>query len=293
MKTLNKEEFVKFLKIISITLDKAKIKHEIPFCHIDKQEWKNITIIIPDIITDFDLIKILNITESTVKNAIMYTKMDDFDVRFIKASDKLWSYTHYYYSWDILNILMHVLAKKYSMSYDRTGLYYKYADRKILITTNLQDIFEFFDLPFHLITNGFATDYVIFSFIEAATYFDSESFTLDNFKKIDYYYENNKQYYINFIDHKPNLFVNEIPHEEQIGTIDAFFPKANFFEKLTRIELKSEFPNLKEKKIKPNIDVLLNKEKQIKEFKKKRKINLSKYFKKKDNPGNDDFNISN
>jgi len=296
LKTLQKKEFVKFLKIISHALDTAEIKHDIPFCHIDKETWNYINIIIPDFISTYDLMKILNTNQIKEKKAIIYATIDDFDVRFIKTSENLWQYTFYFYAWDIIHILMNVLTSRFSMSYTRTGLYYNYGDKQIFLTKNLQDIFEYFDLPFHMITKGFATDFVMFSFIEAAKYFNSNSFNHKKFSELDKYYENNKKYYEEFLEHMPTL-ENELDSmEEQIAYIDAYFPKANFFQKLTRFQLKEKYPNLKDgEKIfkEKDINTILNdKEKQIKELKKKKKINLSKYFKKKDKPGNDEFSIS-
>lgn len=290
MKQLEKKDFLKFLQIISISLDKAEIKHEIPFCHIDKVEWNYINVIIPDFITEYDLIKMLNISFSKEKEGIIYTIIDDFDVRFIKTSDRLWSYTHYYYSWDILHILMNVLVKTFSLSYERTGLYYMYGNKKIKITTNLKDIFEFFELPFHMITIGIPTDYVMFSFIESSPFFESKLFNLETFQKYDSYYDNNLNYYNSFIKHKPDIEITKMEIKDQIGLLDAYFPKSDFFQKLTKIQLKEEFPQLKETDpiFKPNINTLLNnKEKEVINEKKKKKINLSKYFKKKSDTPDD------
>jgi len=289
MKILEKKEFIKFLKIISINLDKAEIKHEIPFCHIDKVEWNYINIIIPDIITQYDLVKILNMGETHEKYSIIYAKINDFDVRFIKTPEKLWSYTHYYYSWDILHVLMNVLVKTFKMSYDRTGLYYAYKDKKIKLTTNLKNIFGFFDLPFHLITNGFPTDYTIFSFIESSTYFNTKDFNMDVFKKLDYYFINNQKYYENFLEHMPGVEITEMSIEEMVVNIDAYFPESNFLEKLSKIKLREAFPNLKEKDI---IFSAKKKERQNpkKEKNKNKKINLKKYFNfKKKDISNDDI----
>lgn len=296
MKTLEKKEFVKFLKIISHNLNQAEIKHEIPFCHIDKQTWNYINIIIPDFITTYDITKILNTNNIKEKSGIIYTVIDDFDVRFIKSSEDLWSYSFYFYAWDTLHILMNVLTSRYSMSYTRTGLYYNYGQKKIFLTKNLKDVFDFFDLPFHMITNGFATDYVMFSYIETAKYFNSEDFTLDKLKKLDYYFDNNKDYYDDFIKHIPEIVHELDPLEDQIGLIDAFFHDSNFFQKLTRIQLKEEFPKLKDNDPifveKKSIDTLLNdKTKELNNLKKKKKINLGKYFKKKDDPGNADYRL--
>ena len=184
---------------------------------------------------------------------------------------------------------MNILVKTFNLSYERTGLYYMYGSKKIKLTTNLKDIFDFFELPFQMVTNGFPTDYVMYSFIESSPYFESKDYNLDNFKKHDSYYENNISYYNDFIKHKPDIEITHLDIKEQIALIDAFFPKSSFFQKLTKIQLKEEFPNLKEtdKIFNPNTETLLNnKEKEVINEKKKRKINLSKYFKKK--PDNND-----
>lgn len=293
MKTLNKQDFVKFLKIISVTLDKADIKHEIPFCHIDKMEWNYINIIIPDFISDFDLMKILNVNQAKEKNGIIYTIVDDFDVRFIKSNEKVWSYSLYYYSWDIIHILINILTDQFSMIYTKTGLYYKYGeDKNILLSTNLKDVFDFLDLPFHMITNGFPTEYVMYNFIESSTYFNADDFTLEKFKEIDNYYEHNIKYYENLIAHKPDIEIIKATIEEQIAIIDAFFPESNFVKKLTKIQMLENYPNLKEKDNifieKKSVDSLIkDKAEKIQKNKLKKKINLSNIFNKNydnDNP---------
>jgi len=294
LKTLKKKDFVTYLQSISVALDKAEIKHEIPFCHIDKESWNYINIIIPDFISSFDLVKIINMSEYKEKEGIIYSKVDDFDVRFIKASDNLWQYSFYYYSWDILHNLIDTLVSSFSMTYTRLGLFYEYKKMNILITTNLKDIFEFLDLPFHLITNGFATDYVMYSFVEAAEFFNIDLFNMEVFKK-DYYFLNNQLYYKEFLNHAPDVRTDENKTiEEKIALIGAFFPKSNFIEKLYRIQMKDELDvdfTKKSRAQKINRNILEEKEKELKIQKKKKKIDLSKWFKTKDS-GNDDFSIS-
>jgi len=240
MKQLEKKHFLKFLHTISTTLDESNIKHDIPYCHIDKNKWNYINIIISDNITDNELFNNFDIIFLKKIDNIIYTKIDDFDIRFIKTADKLWLYTFYYYSWDILHILMNTLVKVFNLSYDNTGLYYIYENEKIKLTNNLQDIFDFFELPFQMIINGFPTYHTIFSFIETSPYFETNLFSLKNFKKYDNYYENNINYYINFIKHKPNKETIKIKIENQISQINAYFKKANLFEKLLKIQLNNK-----------------------------------------------------
>lgn len=289
MKTLNKPEFLKFLQTISKILDDEEIKHEIPFCHINKIEFNYINIIIPDYLEIFDIVKILNTSEIKEKTGIIYSVIDDFDIRFIKTSEKLWIYTLYYYSWDILHILVNILALNFNLNYTRVGLNYIYNNKIIKLSKNLKDIFDFFELPFHMITTGFPTDYIIFEFIESSEFFNSENFTLEKFKELDYYYENNKKYYQKFIEHMPENKSNSITIQDQLTFIDICFKDAKFLEKLSKIKLKENYPNLKDvkkefindQKTSKNLinDLLEKKKKNIKQSK---KINLNNIYKNKD-----------
>jgi len=285
MKILDKKDFIPFLKSLSDKLDKEEIEHEIPFCHIDKIEFNYISIIIPDHITNFDIGKLFNCSKINEKEAIIHTTIDDFSVDFIKTSTENWYYTLFYYSWNVIPVLMDILAfKSFNLRYTRTGLKYSYNTKIIDITKNMKDIFDFFELKFHMINNGFTSDYMIFEFIESSPFFNSEYFTIENFKKFDKKFDYNKQYYENFIQHKPDFEGEKKTIEEQVVYIDVCFPKAKFLEKLSRMQLKNEFPNLKDKDIiinpKSLEELKLEKEEEIK--KSRKKISLKNIISKKD-----------
>ena len=139
-----------------------------------------------------------------------------------------------------------------------------------------------------MITNGFPTDFVLFEYIESCPFFDYQPFTLENFKKYDPNYKLNKLYYETFIKHMPEIRSEKKTIDEQIVYIDVCFSDSKFLEKLSRIKMKEEFPNLKEKDIiiKPNIKSIEDlKEEKSQEIKNRKKINLNKIAKNKD----DDF----
>ena len=275
MKSLSKQQFVPFLKNISTILDGEEINHEIPFCHIDKMFFNHIDIIIPDYVASFDIGKLFNCSQIKEKKGIINTIIDDVTVNFIKTKETEWVYTFYYYSWNVLPVLLDVMAyKSFGLRYTRNGLKYKFEEKILDITQNMQLIFEFFDLKFHMLTSGFATDYVLFSFIESSSYFDYTYFDLEIFEEFDPSFNLNKHYYESFIQHMPRK-VNLV-EDEKIIIIDAYFPKSNFLEKLSKIQLMKENPDLKEKDIiikQKSIEQLKqDKEKEIKTNRKKIKF---------------------
>jgi len=284
MKTLNKKEFIKFLKEISDILDKENIQHELPFCHIDKQSFNHMYIIIPDHIATFDIGKLFTCNTIKEKEGIIYTNINDFNVNFVKSNSNDWYYTFWYYCWNILPVLVDILAfSSYALRYTRTGLKYEYKDKLIDVTKNMKDIFEFLELKFFMISNGFPTDYVIFEFIESSPYFDTNFFTMEVFQKFDRNFLLNKQYYEDFIKHKPEITGERKTLDEQILYIDSYFIGSNFLEKLSKIQAKIEFPDAKESPIiftPKTIEEL--KEEKSQELSKRKKINLKNIIKNKD-----------
>jgi len=295
MKTLHKKDFITFLKKISEELDKEEINHDIPYCHIDKIDFNHIYIIIPEHIAVFDIGKLFNCSTIKEKNGIISAVIDEFDVKFVKTKKSDWYYTFFYYCWNTLNVFVDTLAhKSFNLRYTRTGLKYQYGEKMIDISNNMRDIFDFLELPFYMVNNGFPTDYTIYSFIESSIHFDNGYFKMSEFAEKDPIFELNKKYYDDFLEHMPEKKNTEKKSiEEQISLIDAYFSESKFLEKLSRIQLKEEFPNLKDKDIKT-----LPKQKDIKELKadkeeqinKRKKISLKNITKTKDDDLN--FNIN-
>jgi hypothetical protein len=187
--------------------------------------------------------------------------------------------------------LVDILASEtFGLRYTRRGLKYQYNVKFVDISKNMMDIFDFLELKFHLIINGFPSEFVMFEFIEASPYFDSEYFTEENFKKYDPYYDFNKLYYNNLIKHKPEHSGEKKTLDEQIIYIDASFPTSKFLENLSKIQLKEEFPDLKEKPvfIRPNQKTIEELAEEKRKEAKTKKINLKNIVNKKD----DDFNFN-
>ena len=182
-------------------------------------------------------------------------------------------------------VLLDVLAKhSFNLRYTKNGLKYIYNNKTIDITKNMKDIFDFFELKFHMINNGFTSDYMIFNFIASSPFYNTEYFTMENFEKYDKNFKYNKLYYEKFIQHKPDIEGEKKTIEEQIVYIDVCFHSSKFLEKLSRIQLKDEFPKLKDKDIIINPKSLeeLKSEKEEEYKKSRKKINLRKIVDKTD-----------
>lgn len=288
-KTITKIDFIKFLKTITSELDKEEIKYDIPFCHINKPDFNHIHIIIPDHIPVFDINRIFNCTTIKEDAGIITSIINDFNVIFIKSSEQDWNLNFYYYSWNVLHILIDMIFyNSFNVRYNRIGLIYEYKDKKINISKNLSDIFEFINLPLHMVINGFPTEYIIFNYIYSSDYFDSQYFTINNFKKFDPNFELNESYYKEFIKYMPEIKYDKKPIDEQIVLLDAWFQKSKLLEKISRIQLKEDFPNFKESDFNINPKSLDTLKKEKEEQIRKRKINLKKSIKRKD----DDFNVN-
>jgi len=247
MKTLAKIQFLPFLKKISETLDKEEINHDIPFCHIDKMLFNQITIIIPDHIQSYNISELFQCEYIKEKEGIIKTIIDGIAIDFVKTKSEDWFYTFYYYCWDILHVLVDImLSKNFNLRYTRTGVKYNYKDKVIHVSKNMQEIFEFLDIPFHMINNGFPTDFVIFEFIESSPYFDSKHFTMENFEFYDPNFNLNKLYYENLLKHIPEVSIENFLEDEQIFLIDVYFKDSKFLERLSKIQAKEDFPNFKD-----------------------------------------------
>lgn len=291
MTNKTKKEFIIFLKKISNILDKEEIEHEIPYCHIDKSEFNHVFIVVPDNLTKFDIVNYFNCIDIKENNEIIEANIEDFIVFFVKTIKQDWAYTFYYYSWNIIPVLIDILSKEsFDLRYTVSGLKYEYKSKKIDITKNMADIFDFLELNFSMIIKGFTSDFMIYSYIKSSLFYDSKYFTMENFKKYDLYFEFNKKYYEDFIKYNiSECYCEQQTTDEKINYIDASFPKSNFLETLSRIQLKEEFPNLKEK-IPDKIDnkIIIPDKIDNKIDNKIKKINIKKIIENKD----DDFGFN-
>jgi len=275
---MKKDKFIKILKNVSETLEKEEIKYDIPFSYINRDEFEEISIIIPDHVAIYDITRMFNVIDIKEKSGIISVMIDDIMFDFVKTSEMNWWFTFFYYSWDITHILVDILLfENFNLKYENVGMKFHYKEKVIPITKNLFEIFDFLELKFFMINKGFPTLESIFMFIESSPYFNSEDFTMENFEIYDKNFKYNKQMYEKLIKHKPDTTIVKKTNEEKIVYIDVCFPSIKFLEKIYKTELKAEYPGLKEITIKPDVEKVI-----VEEKIKRKKIKLGSY--RKDDP---------
>lgn len=236
MKTLNKKDFLNILKNVSENLDKFEIQHEIPYCHSDKDSYNYINIIIPDTIDTNNLIYNLDISNHENYKNIFTGEIDNFRFNFIKSPMDYFYQTFYYYCWNFYPYLIKCLIKPLNLEYDSYGLHYFYNKKKITLTKNLQEIFDFLNIDFKEIYGiNVPTKKLLYQTIIDSFYFDSDSFNKKIFKEIDPMFKYNEKYYKEFLSIIP-LQENKIKENEIINILDDYFK--DFYEKITKIKTK-------------------------------------------------------
>lgn len=228
MKILEKQEFIQFLKKISTTLEENDIKHDIPYCHIDKIEFNMIHVIIPDVVNIFEIREIFICDSLIEKNNIIVAKIDGVLINFVKSDNVNWNYKFYYYCWNILPVLLDIMiSKSFNLNYTKDGLIYNIGGHKTIISNNLKSIFEFLELKFHMITTGFPTDYVVYNYIQSSIYFNKDYYNIEEFEKYDDNFEYNKHYYVEFLTIIPNIKNEKLCEDEQLNYVESYFNVSN------------------------------------------------------------------
>ena len=196
MNTLSKPEFLIILKEIINKLEKENINYEIPLCHIDKNTFNYIDIIVPDNIDAVTFANILDISIYKNEKDRIYFEYNNFRINLIKINTTELKQTFHYYSWNILHVLINIMVDNLSMIYTPNGLKYIFEEKHIFINKNLQKIFDFMDMEFKNVY-GINIPYInqIFKEITNSSFFNYNLFNRKSFEKYDPMYKYNKDYY--------------------------------------------------------------------------------------------------
>jgi hypothetical protein len=154
-----------------------------------------------------------------------------------------------YFSYDPLGNAMGKTFHKLNLSYGWDGLKFKYRNfngrnsHDIIITKDPRKIFEFGGYNYDRYLSGFETIEEIFDFIIAGKYFNSEVFKMENLNHIDRKRNRKRKSYHAFLEYIENN--NQLNSENDYifrdklfysSIINGFFPEANFFEQLEKLD---------------------------------------------------------
>jgi hypothetical protein len=196
MKTLNKKDFLQLLKLVSDVLDSNNIQYEIPFCHLDKETFNYIDIIIPDVTDTSDLIYQLNISDYNEENNVFSGYIDGFLFNFVKVPLDYLYQGFYHYCFNFFPTLIKALVKPLGLDYDIYGLHYIInGNKRITLSKNLQNILDFLNIDFRTVYGiNIPNKSQLFQLVIDSYYFNSESFDKSYLKEIDSMYKANEKY---------------------------------------------------------------------------------------------------
>lgn len=166
-----------------------------------------------------------------------------FQVDFIPIPTVKWDTALVYFSYDPLGNIMGKTYHKFNLSYGWEGLYYKFRNFKgtnsqdILISNDIEKIFDFGGYDYERYLKGFDNLEDIFKFCIAGKYFDSEMFKMENLKSIDKKKNCKRGSYHLFLNYLKDNGINVSYQFNQdkadyIPMIDKFFPDAHLVEQL-------------------------------------------------------------
>jgi hypothetical protein len=244
MRTLEKPEFLKLLKEVSMKLDANSIRNEIPFVHKDKMNYDFIKILIPQE-TDIDIIStIFDGNSYVLKEQYIDFVYKDFRIVFIRTPENEFLTTFFYYSWDILPTLMNVMFNKFGLDLQPKGLRYVVDEKTFFVSDKLKYMLDFLDLNSNeYFVKGFSNLFQVVSFISVSKYFNYEIFMDYSISEKDYFYKEKKVQYnyalslfkkfdeVSFkgFEYSQNL-------DDYILNIHEMFPNCNFLENVLKLK---------------------------------------------------------
>jgi hypothetical protein len=282
MKSIKKREFIEILKLVSDILESNDIDYEIPYCFLDKDTFNYQDIIVPNTIDTSNLIMNLNIADYQDSLDVFSGDIEDFRFNFIKVPLDYKFNAFYHYCWNFYPILIKAIFHNLGLVYDYYGLHYMVNNtKKITLSKNLQDIMEFLDIDFKSIYGINIPDKrQLYQVVIDSYYFSFDAFEINKLKELDPMYKQNEKYYTEFKSIMPHNKL-EVDRREMINIYDEYF-NSGLIEKLSKIQLKGDFPEVRQlkedlKKVVSKDDIGIVKEeaekrKKVIEAKKKIKI---------------------
>lgn len=239
---LEKPELIKILKEVTTKLESKSIRYEIPFMYKEKTLYDYIRIVIPQETDASVLQEMLSSAQFELKGRFINFYYKDFRIVFIRATETEFFTTFFYYSWDIIPILMNVMFNKLGMDLTPSGLRYIGCANSFIISSNIRHIIEFLDLDFeHYMKKGFNNLFDEVSFITTSPYFNPKIFKEHTLNKNDFFINENLpmfEYALNQINNFNTIdfigYVYEKDLDSYLMDIDTMFPDSKFIENVTR-----------------------------------------------------------
>lgn len=235
------KEVPDFLKSILVHIDYKlrtnDVNFEIPFVYKNKKDFDHLKVIVPNYFTPQQLCEIIEGDEFKGSKDFVDVIYKNFRIVFILVPENSIPITFWYYSWDILPILMSILFDKFGLSLTKDGLKLK-SKGNFLLSTKIDEIVEFLGLNFKQYRNGFFTLENEVNFLMNSPSFNADLFFDYVLDPKDYFYKENLELYKKCLEifepfkGAPGNFKFAENTDEYLPFIVEYFQESGIMEKL-------------------------------------------------------------
>lgn len=170
--------------------------------------------------------------DEMVRNGDLFSfNFNELQVDLIFTPEKNWETSKIFFEWGDLGNLMgkiinnygHIRDKGFSLKYGYDGLKVKILhdgkSRKVYLSKNSEDVFNFLGLSFDRWKEGFYNIEEVFEYVIDSPYFDPDSFQWENLSSINKHRNKRRPNYQKFLDYIEPLNNSAYPWDESVDYI--------------------------------------------------------------------------
>lgn len=224
-------------KIDSI-LTNNDVEYVIPFVFKKDNDFKKLKIIISNLYTPQQICDMLDAEEFKSDREFVDIYFNDVKLTFILTPVENFTISFWYYSWDIMTILMNVLLDGFGIRFDKDGLKYIYKGN-YLLTKKIDEIIEFMGLNFNQYKSGFFTLENEIDYIMNSPSFNADLYYNYQLNPKDHFYEENLEMFKKTLEiyepfkNTPGNFVFSEDKGVYLSFIIEYFHDSGLIERLT------------------------------------------------------------
>ena len=244
------EQFNKIFSEIEPILKELGITYFLTKCYRNKETHGDMDILIKNENLNKELLTKIIIDKFNPQSIAPNDKTisfdyDNFQIDFILIDYDKWDFANDWYSYDCYGNCCGKLAHRFGLKYGPNGLIFPFRGENetlvqdILISTDSEKTFKFFDYDYNKFKNGFDELEEIFDYIISSKYFSHDVYKYENLNRIDRKRNKRRKSYNQFLsyleDNGINKFYNFKEKNLYIKEINEFFPESNLIDKIQEL----------------------------------------------------------
>lgn len=244
---MNKDEYHSTMNIVKLILDTQNIKYSFIKCYNSKETFGDLDVVIEKTTNTTEnrnfIIKHFNPIEIYKNSDCLSFNLNNFQIDFIYVTPDFFDTTVNYFSYNDLGNLIGRYAQSLSMKYGQKGLYYKITrqdyTKDVIISKNMEDIYNFLGLDYDKFLIGFDTIQEIFDFVINSKYFNSKFFKPFFWDSEDRRRNKKRKHIMLFFDYIKDIPEKEYSIDKEHIPMLIFenFPESKIFEEIYTAEL--------------------------------------------------------